>query len=459
MEIKILHTMDIHSNYENFSKVVSKIKELKDEQTIVLDAGDFADFKRMELLGTRGQAAVDLLENAGYDAISIGNNETFNGINTLKEMAASSEVPFLSCNLYRLNGGEIKGIKRSIILDKEIKVLIIGTSPDLGEFSSLFNFEFRNYLDAVREEINRNRDNYDLCILLSHLGLDFDKKIAHEIEGIDIIISGHFHLLIEEPEIVNNTIIHASGCFGEKLGLLRVETGNEKINLIEARNIDVNDCIPSDDIINILHKNKERAVDNLSKPLYDIDFDLWHDVVEENPITNLLADALVDVLDCDIGIINSGVISGGIKKGSVSEKKLLEICPSPLNPTYFEIKGRYLREALQKSLDSEVCLSDGMGAGFRGKYLGRLHVSNARIEHDSKKIINIFINGEKLVDEQYYSVATSDYLQRGTGYQSLKNNRNEKYNKEFLRDTLRDYIAKEEFVRMAFDDRWVVNGK
>ena len=57
MELTILHTNDIHSNYENLSKIVSKIEELKDENTIILDGGDFADFKRMELQGTDGNCS------------------------------------------------------------------------------------------------------------------------------------------------------------------------------------------------------------------------------------------------------------------------------------------------------------------------------------------------------------------------------------------------------------------
>lgn len=261
---------------------------------------------------------------------------------------------------------------------------------------------------------------------------------------------------MDTPEIVNNKIINTSGCFGENLGLLRLEFNNKKIELLEGRNISIEDCDCCQEVIDILKSNKEIAIENLSKPLYNIDTDLWHDVMEENPITNLLADALVDVLKCDIGIINSGVINGGIKKGSVSNKKLLEICPSPLNPTYFEIQGKYLREALQNSLDSDFCLMDGKGPGFRGNYLGRLHVSNALIEHDGRKIINIFINDEKLDDDKWYTAATSDYLHRGSGYTSLKNNRNERYNKEYLRDTLREYLAKKEFVDNAFVDRWVL---
>lgn len=457
MKLKILHTNDIHSNYENFSKIVSKIKELKDEDTIVLDAGDFADFKRMELQGTDGMAALELLQCAGYDAITVGNNETFNGLDTLKNMATNSKIPFLSSNAYSIGFKDIDGVKKSFILNKNnLRILIIGASPDLGAFNELNGLAFKDYIEVIKEEIAINYGKYDLCIVLSHLGMDKDKDIAMQIDGVHVIIGGHFHILMEEPEIVNGKIIFTSGSFGVHLGVLELEVNDKKVELIEGKNINVENCILCDEIINILKTNKEKAIDKLSVPLYKLERDLWHDVVEENPMTNLLADALNDVLKCDIGIINSGVINGGIRKGDVSQKKLLELCPSPLNPTTFEIQGKYIREALQNSLDTDYCYADGKGPGFRGKYVGKLHVSNAVIEHNGRKVVNIFINEENLQDEKWYTVATSDYLQRGTGYTSLKNNKNERYNKEYLRDTLREYIAKREFVEKAFTDRWML---
>ena len=58
--------------------------------------------------------------------------------------------------------------------------------------------------------------------------------------------------------------------------------------------------------------------------------------------------------------------------------------------------------------------------------------------------------------ERWYTVASSDYLQRGTGYTSLGNNKNESYNEFYLKDILREYLAKKEFVDKAFIDRWIL---
>ncbi len=456
MKLAILHTNDIHSNFENFSKIVTLLNERKDSNTLILDAGDFADFKRIELQGTDGLAAMELLEAAGYDALTIGNNEVFQGIDVLKYMAANTKLPLLSCNLRSLESNPLEEIKRSIIINKNgIKILIIGASPDLGPFNELFGFSLEPYLQTIHNEINENRNEYDICILLSHLGMDKDKEIAEKIDGIDIIIGGHLHILMDRAELVNKTIIHTSGAQGEHLGQLIVDIEDKKVKLRESANHKINHIEESTVIKGIIKQNKEKALTILGEPFCTINQDLWHDVVEENPMTNLLADALLDVLGCDIGIINSGVLNGGIRKGNVSRKKLIELCPSPLNPTSFRIQGKELWEALQNSLDSDYCYADGKGPGFRGKYVGRLHVSNAVIEHNGRFLSNIFIKGECIDMEQWYTVASSDYLQRGTGYQCLGKNIDERYRKEYLRELLYEYIQKEVYIDNAMVNRWI----
>ncbi len=460
MRLNILHTNDIHSDYKNFAKLVTKINELKDADTIILDAGDFADFKRLELQGTRGLAAMELLEYAGYDALAVGNNETFQGIETLQYMANNTRVPLLSSNIRSLGSTNIDGLKKSILISKNgLRILIIGASPDLGPFNEFLGFTLVDYIEAIAHEINENKGKYDLCILVSHLGMNKDREIAEKLEDIDVIIGGHLHILMEEPEIINNTIINTSGVFGEHLGVLKLEVHKDGVELLEGKNINITQENECDGIIDILKTNKEKAIDVLSEPLYELNRDLWHDVTEENPMTNLLADALRDLLKCDLGVINSGILNGGIRQGNVTMKKLIELCPSPLNPSSFKLQGKYLWEALENSLDTDYCYADGKGPGFRGKYVGRLHVSNAVIEHNGRKISAIYINGEELVPEKWYTVASSDYLQRGTGYASFKNCKEEQYDKDYVRDTLREYLSKKDFVHKAFVDRWLLKIK
>lgn len=456
MLLRILHTNDLHSRFENFAKVVTKIKELRTENTLVLDAGDFNDFSRIELQGTDGKAGCSLLKLGGYDAVAVGNNEGFSGIETIETMTSTRLVTFLSSNLYRKGLEGIGGLKRSIIIEREgLRILIIGTTPPFNEFFILDNMYATDPLEEINKEIEVNKGKFDICILLNHQGIKEDMNIAGKVKGANIIIGGHSHTLMEDASIVNGVIIHQSGSYGEYLGVLDVEIEDNAIKEYKAQNIKLDDVKQDEKIMDELLKQKEIAIDNLSVPLYKVDRDIWHDVMEENPITNLLADGLKDVISCDIGIINSGVINGGIKKGYVSKKKLLEICPSPLNPTYMEIKGSDIKDALTQSLQTDICLQDGRGSGFRGRYLGRLHISGATIEHDGKNILRVMLENGELEDNKVYRVSTSDYLQRGTGYTCLGNNTNVKYNPEYLRDTLEEYLNHVDYVNKSIEDRWI----
>lgn len=455
MKLKIIHTNDVHSHFENFSRAATLIKELKDECSLILDGGDFADFKSIELQGTRGIAAIELLNEVGYDALTIGNNETFNGVDTLEHMASNSPIPFISNNLYRKDRSEISGVLRSTILVKNsLRLLITGSSPDLAEFNDGLGVHIRSFKEAIQDEILKNKGNYDICILLSHVGTFEDEKLAEEIEGIDIIISAHDHQLFPEAKIINGTIMNSAGNYGEHVGLVEIEVVEGRVNLVDSKTIATEKKKVDEGVTHLLKKNKEKAVEVLSRPLYDLPYPLWHDVIEENPISNLIADGLKDMLDCEIGLINSGIVNAGCFN-HISDKKLIEVCPSPLNPTSFEVKGWDIQQAIMDSVDAQVCLDDGKGPGFRGKFVGRIHVSGVEIICAQSEVREIYVAGERLEEDRWYTVASSDYLQRGSGYPTLANNRNVKYLPEEIKDVIRMYAKHPECVERAQKNRWI----
>lgn len=459
MRLKIIHTNDVHSHYENFANAATVIKQLKDENSLILDGGDFADFKSIELQGTRGLAAIELLQNVGYDALTIGNNEMFNGIETLEYMASSSPFPFISNNLMKKEGTEIQGVQKSIIVEKNgLRILITGSSPDLGEFNDGLGVKISSYEDSIREEIKRHSGQYDLCLLLSHVGTFADEPLAAKMPEIDLIVSAHDHKLFKEAKIIEGTIINSAGNYGEHVGVVEIEVIDGRIRLLHSETLSTTGVEADPEIVDLLKANKAKAIAVLSEPLYGLEHPLWHDVIEENPISNLIADGLRDMMGAELGLINSGIVNAGAF-GHLSRKKLIEICPSPLNPTSFEIKGSDLLAAFEQSLDVQSCLADGRGPGFRGKFVGSLHVSGAEIIHNGSTIEEVWIQGEALDPNRWYSVASSDYLQRGSGYPSLAHNRNVKYRAEEIKDVIQLYGHQKPFTEQAQEKRWKIGSK
>lgn len=471
MKLKILYINDIHSKFEELARIASLIEELRNENTLILDAGDNADFARLETEGTNGRISSALLNEIGFNARVFGNNEGFAGKENGRIISDSSNCPVVTCNIYDLKGNKLDFLDDATILHiSSVRILIIGVTAATAlanEFYHLYGI----HVKEPREEIQRvlaehEKSSYDLLLVLSHLGLAGDQELASRFPEINVIIGGHSHKVLEKPLVKDRTIICQAGCFGQYLGELIVDfdAKNKKIRNFSGRLISSQKCPPHPKIVELIRYYSRQANENLSKKLYSLDTFLGHSLTKENAIGNLLADSLRDILKTEIGIINSGVISGRVKKGAITRKMLHGICPSPLNPTYVELRGIDLYNTLEKSLRRKYQLNDGQGPGFRGKHLGNIQVSHNVLvifnphEKPSRKIRSVTVDGKPLEPDKWYTVGTSDYLQRGTGYSDMGNNRNEKYRPEFLRDILELYLKNQWFVKMAFSRRFVIKG-
>jgi 2',3'-cyclic-nucleotide 2'-phosphodiesterase (5'-nucleotidase family) len=465
VNLRILHVNDVHSRFEQLARIATAIEGLRDKNTLVLDAGDNADFARMETEGTNGRISSALLNRMGFTARVFGNNEGFAGKENGRIIADSSNFPPITCNMYDLEGRKLCFLEDATIVHvSDLRVLIVGVTAPMNVFHHLFGIHVKD----PEEEVDRvlahySKDSYDLLVVLSHLGLEGDKKLASRFPNIHVIIGGHSHSILSEPAAQGNTVICQAGHFGEYLGELNIEfdAKSKKIRHFEGRLLPSLEYPESSVIMSLIRRYAKQADRNLSKKLYSINITLDHSLTQENAIGNLLADALKDIMSTEIGIINSGVLNGGIKKGAITKKMLHQLCPSPLNPTYIEIKGMDIWTALEKSLTRGYQLSDGRGAGFRGNNLGNIQVSSnvqVNINPNAKptpKIRSMTVDGKTLNPERWYTVATSDYLQRGSGYEEMGNNRNERYRPEFLRDILEQYLKKQSFLNVSSEKRFV----
>src|SRR5690606_8846624 len=94
-------------------------------------------------------------------------------------------------------------------------------------------------LKYVREL--REQEKVDAVIVLTHLGVDVDKKIAESVPGIDIIVGGHTHILTKKPVYTNGVPIVHAGYWAQYLGEYeltikkngKVELTNHKIHQID----------------------------------------------------------------------------------------------------------------------------------------------------------------------------------------------------------------------------------
>lgn len=439
-KIHIYHTNDVHSNFNELCSIATYLKKHKKTNDLLLDAGDFHDFKDSMISGTKGKAGKSLLNHMGYDAICVGNNEGFSSIECLNEMSKDT-VPLLSVNLSYLDHSELPFLKKSCIIEKSnIRFLIIGITPfynrenndGYNAFFRLENLKVHDPVELIKAEMSKYTGQFDFVIGLSHLGITYDQKIAAEIDGLDIIIGGHSHTLCDTIVRVNTSIIHQAGAYASHLGHLELDIVNNQIVQSKGTCIAIHEE-KNVDLLKLIELETIEANNNLSTVLrinHALDFDPIH----ENGLINFICDALYQTYKCDFALMNHGIISYPLPN-EISEMSVLNACPSPLNPTLIQVYGYQIKQAISDSFNQDICLAHGKGPGFRGLFVGSIGVShNVEIHQEP---LTIKIDHKDIEEDKQYQVMTSDYLQRGTGYPSLKvSNEDSIFYAGYIRDVI-----------------------
>ncbi|MCL2246753.1 MAG: metallophosphatase [Lentimicrobiaceae bacterium] len=231
--IIILHTNDTHSQLEsyydadlkeNVGGVVRRntfIQETRKQypNTIVVDAGDFSQGTPYFNL-FKGFPEIELMNKMGYDVVTLGNHEFDNGSTALAKRLKQADFKIVCANYKFKNKQLAKCIKPYTTMKiGGKKIGFFGLLRDIEKQVLPHNYQEVTFLDPLAAaqkmvDLLKNKEQCDLIICLSHLGINAeeegdvtDREIAAKVAGIDFIIGGHNHLLLEKPEIVNDTKI------------------------------------------------------------------------------------------------------------------------------------------------------------------------------------------------------------------------------------------------------------
>ena len=250
-KITILHTNDVHSHIEPFSKdhsefpnrggferrstILNSIRS-KNPNTLLLDAGDI--FQGTPYFNFyNGELEFKLMSLLKYDAVTIGNHDFDNGITGLNEQMPNASFDFLISNYDFKNtvlDGKTSDYK--IYTKSGIKIGVFGLGIELEGLVTKELYRETKYLDPIdiAQDVAKklkNEKKCDLIICLSHLGYKYDNlpnrvcdyNLAKKTKDIDLIIGGHTHTFMNEPIILKNQIskdvlVNQVGCFGLFLG-------------------------------------------------------------------------------------------------------------------------------------------------------------------------------------------------------------------------------------------------
>jgi sulfur-oxidizing protein SoxB len=236
-----------------YSRLLTIFKQVRLERNgavIALDNGD-TFHGTFHAVHSEGQALVEPVNMLGLDAWTVHWDFAY-GPDRMRELAAALNHPLLASNCYRIDTGELAYPAFTVIERGGVRVGVIGiaatiidkTMPEhfsTGLRFTLGNEELPGHIRHLRE-----RERVDLVVVLSHLGFPQDVKIASEVAGIDILLSGHTHNRMDAPLRVNGATIIQSGCHGSFIGRLDVEVSGARVTCVRHQLIRVDDSIPAD---------------------------------------------------------------------------------------------------------------------------------------------------------------------------------------------------------------------
>jgi 5'-nucleotidase len=439
--IHIYHINDLHSHFEHWPRIQSFLQERKrwhseaGDDFFIFDIGDHADRWHPLTEATNGQENVRLLNELGVQAVTIGNNEglTF-PYDELNHLYDHRQFDVLAANLFDLNGKHPSWVKENVIYETKrgTTMAVTGLTANYAYLYKLLGWKVDDPFEALTEQIATLKDQSDVIVLLSHLGIHDDELIGQQYPDIDVVIGGHTHHIFHEGKMVDNTLLACAGKYGMYVGHIRLTIDSGKVIDKKASLYDTND-LPAID-------GEQKEVN----ALYDKGKDLLsHFVVtlkspysSKEEIAQLLCEAIREWCHADCAFINEGLILADLKPGKITKFELLKNCPHPINPCVVELTGAQLKEVLTESLDEKWKDMQIFGLGFRGKVMGKMVYSGIGIESRPHSY-QFFIKGELLDPNKMYKVAIPDMFAFGQYFPSIYRAKNKEFFlPEFLRHLL-----------------------
>lgn len=226
----ILHTSDFHNRLTPAK--AQHLARLKAEapDALLLDSGDAIGAGNLGFR-PRGEPALRLMTEAGYDAMAMGNRESHPTLRVLERKLADAAFPVLAANMMAKRKPLPRQVNSHIArkLASGLRVTVMGLAPQVTSpqswWSRITDYVWDDPLKTAAGLSRKLRPEADLLVCLSHLGLKLDEELA-EIEGIDLILGGHSHVTVFPPRKVGNAYLAHVGDYGRFAGRLEVEIAN-----------------------------------------------------------------------------------------------------------------------------------------------------------------------------------------------------------------------------------------
>lgn len=215
--IRIYHTSDLHDR----RGIAAPLRALRDERPgMLFDCGDALRGSQSLYYGS--EPIVAEMDEAGYDAQAVGNREFHYLFSLLKARAAGMRHPLVCTNLQDTKGRALPFLP-ALRFDARTDVgppvgihvvgLLVIQYRTGSAWERVFGWRFLEPESALQPYASAIPDG-DILVVLSHIGLSRDRELADRMPRIDLLLGGHSHDTLAQPEYVGAVPIVHAGPYG-----------------------------------------------------------------------------------------------------------------------------------------------------------------------------------------------------------------------------------------------------
>lgn len=484
-ELDVLFVHDTHSHLSEFVTIengesqimggFAKIKTLinekraENENTLILDAGDFSMGTLVQVVFEEEASEIRMLGNLGVEVTTLGNHEfdyRAKGLANMMNHAVESGDPLPEMVISNVDWDAMNaagltedqqmlfdafenlGVKEYVVLEKgDVKVAVTGLfGKDCLACVVAPPLVFKDPVEGLKETVAKIQENedVDMIVCVSHSGTWKDKAksedeiLAKEVPQLDLIVSAHTHTKLEQPIRHGDTYIVSAGEYGKYLGNLSMsqkEDGRWKMDSYEL--ITVGDDIKEDaetqkkidqlmDMVDAKYLEQFGYTKDQVLCTNEIDFAPQSDTSEKHTEVNLgsiIADAYTYAAEQVLGpdtvamtVIPSGTIRDSYPKGNITTENVFNSFSLGIGrdeiPGYPLIYVYLTGEELKLAAEIDASISDLMTEA-------RLYTDGLYWHYNPNRMIlnkatDVFLvnNQEERVeleDEKLYLVVTDYY--------------------------------------------------
>ena len=427
-KLTILHSNDLHGDFlteeidENLvggvsmlSGYVEKVRR-EEENVIYAIAGDMF---RGSLIDSefKGISTIEIMNLLAPDIVTLGNHELDYGIAHLLFLEKCAKFPIINANVY------IKTTKARLFTPYKIieidgmRILFIGIITEEVMAQAKREDLIGSFIDTAEaaREVEKICNAYrsvdiDFTVLLTHIGFEEDKKLAgflHQEYGVDLILGGHSHTVMDQPWVENGIVIAHAGTGSDQIGRfdIVVDTDNNCIDSYkwELIPIDMSHCPRNPKLEELITQYKEVTDSKYVRHVTSFHRMLTHPQRnQETELGNLFADILSQSLGVDIRLLGSGSIRKEELGPIVCYSDLMEIFPFDDDIYLLRVTGDQLRRMLLFMLRDEA---------FTGETeFYQVSKGMEMVYSRSKRIFEEFTFRKKPIkDDQPFSIALQGY--------------------------------------------------